>query len=380
MMAMRRSGVVAMRVLRRRRYRGRPGTGNGASGQKVDSFGQRAVVAERSVRRGIGSVDLLVRLAAEHGVAAPASLRRSGIAPRMLTDPYAEIEAEQELAVVRNIVRLIGHVPGLGLDAGRRYHLTAYGIWGYVLLASRTLGSAIEVGIRYLDLTFAFVRFRAERSRHELVLWLDDEAIPAECRQFLLERDAAAAVSLHRELFQAAIPLRRAWFRGPQPPYAGRFADFFPGPVSFDRPANLLALDAALADRALPQANEQTARVCEEQCRELLDRRRAPAGIAERVRRSLLRPGQPADMAAVARVLGMAPRSLHRHLAAEGTTYRRLVGEVRSALADEMLSHRMSVDEVAERLGYAEPASFIHAFRRWRGTSPGAYRRRAPAR
>src|SRR3989442_9066032 len=45
-----------------------------------------------------------------------------------------------------------------------------------------------------------------------------------------------------------------------------------------------------------------------------------------------------------------------RHLAAEGTTFRLLVDEVRGALAEEMLSHRMSVAEVAERLGYAEVA------------------------
>jgi AraC-like DNA-binding protein len=84
-------------------------------------------------------------------------------------------------------------------------------------------------------------------------------------------------------------------------------------------------------------------------------------------------------MAAVAALVGMAPRSLHRHLATEGTTFRRLVGEVRSALADEMLAHRMTVDEVAERLGYAEAASFIHAFRRWKGTSPHRARRAQPS-
>lgn len=333
-------------------------------------------MAGANVRRSIGSVHLLAGLAGERGVPPAAVLRGSGITTRMLRDPHAEIDARQELAVVRNLVRLVGDEPGIGLEAGRRYHLTAYGIWGYALLASRTLRSAIEVGIRYLDLTFAFVRFRAERGAREVVLVLDDDDVPADCRRFLLERDAAAAVAIHRELSQATVPLRRAWFRFPRPPYADRFADFFPGPVAFERPRNELALDAAWVDRPLPQANEQTARLCEEQCRELLDRRRARTRVSERVRHSLLRPAQSADMPAVAAALGMAPRSLHRHLAAEGTSFRRLVAEVRTALADEMLSHRMTVDEVAERLGYAEAASFIHAFKRWKGASPGVYRGR----
>lgn len=334
-----------------------------------------------TVRRGIASVHLMVGLAEERGVPAAACLRGSRIAPRLLRDPYAEIEAAQELTVVRNVVRLLGREPGIGLEAGRRYHLTAYGIWGYALLASRSLRSALEVGIRYLDLTFAFVRFvGGDDAGGDVAMTLDDAAIPEDCRQFLVERDAAAAVALHRELFNGPVPLRRVWFRFPRPPYAERFADAFPGPVSFGKPANVITIDGAWADRPLPQANEQTARLCEEQCGALLDRRRARARVSERVRQHLLRPGNAATMTAVARALAMAPRSLHRHLAAERTTFRRLVGEVRGALAEEMLAHRMSVQEVAERLGYAEPASFIHAFKRWRGVSPGSYRVRGGAR
>ena len=329
-----------------------------------------------AIRRGITSVHLLVQLAGERGCGAAACLAGSGISPDLLRDPYAEIEAHRELAVVRNLVRLLGREPGIALEAGSRYHLTAYGIWGYALLSSRTLRSAVEVGMRYLDLTFAFARFRAESVRHELRMVLDDVAIPEECRQFLVERDAAAAVALHRELFLDPIPLRRVGFRFPRPSYAERFRRYFNGPVAFGQPANEIVIDAAWADRPLPQANEQTARLCEEQCRDLLDRRRARAQVSERVRDHLLRPGVAASVPAVAAALGLAPRTLHRHLAGEGTTFRRLLGEVRVALAEEMLAHRMTVAEVAERLGYAEPASFIHAFKRWKGVTPGARRAR----
>ena len=36
----------------------------------------------------------------------------------------------------------------------------------------------------------------------------------------------------------------------------------------------------------------------------------------------------------------------------------------------------LRVEAVAERLGYAETASFTHAFRRWTGKSPSAFSRR----
>ena len=128
----------------------------------------------QTTRRGIAGVHVLVGLAAEHGVAAGACLRGSDISPRLLREPDAEIEARQELTVVRNIVRHLGRQPGIGLVAGSRYQLTAYGIWGYAFLASRTLRSAIEIGIRYVDLTFAFTRFRAETRPGELRVVMDE--------------------------------------------------------------------------------------------------------------------------------------------------------------------------------------------------------------
>jgi AraC-like DNA-binding protein len=270
-------------------------------------------------------------------------------------------------------------VPALGLAAGRRYRLTAYGIWGYALLSSRTLRSSIEFGIRYLDLTFAFARFRCETDAGTLRVVLDDADIPEECRQFLVERDAAATVTIQRDLFLAPVPLRRVSFRFPPPSYAARFGDFFPGPVSFGAPANALVIDRRVADQPLPQADERTARLCEEQCRDLLDRRRSRTPVSEQVRQRLLRPQAGAQMTRVAAALGLAPRSLHRRLADEGTSFRGLVDEVREALAEEMLAQRMTVDEVAERLGYAEASSFVHAFRRWKGVPPGRYRQRTRA-
>lgn len=335
-----------------------------------------------SVRRGIASVQLLVGLGEERGIPRAAALDGTGITPATLRDPLAEIEARQELGVVRNLLRHTGDPPGLGLEAGARYHLTTYGIWGYAVLASPTLRSASQVGLRYLDLTFAFARFEPEAAADALHLRLDDREIPEDCRRFLVERDAAAVVQMHRDLFAAPIPLRGVDLRFPaprEPAVRRRFEAFFPGPVAWGRPAHRLSVDAAWLDRPLPQANETTARLCEMQCRELLARRHVRSGVSEHVRRRLLRPGGAGEgMAQVAAALGMAPRTLRRRLAEEGTTFRRLADEVREALAEEMLGGRMRVEEVALRLGYAEPASFIHAFRRWKGVSPGAWRTRRP--
>jgi AraC-like DNA-binding protein len=50
--------------------------------------------------------------------------------------------------------------------------------------------------------------------------------------------------------------------------------------------------------------------------------------------------------------------------------------EVRQALAEELLATGgLNQEEIAERLGYSEVSNFAHAFRRWKGLTPGQYRR-----
>ncbi|WP_147502726.1 helix-turn-helix domain-containing protein, partial [Acinetobacter baumannii] len=48
---------------------------------------------------------------------------------------------------------------------------------------------------------------------------------------------------------------------------------------------------------------------------------------------------------------------------------------VRQVLAEQYLAlPKASVEQIAEWLGYAEPASFIHAYKRWHGKTPHAMR------
>ena len=53
---------------------------------------------------------------------------------------------------------------------------------------------------------------------------------------------------------------------------------------------------------------------------------------------------------------------------------------MRRQLAIQHLSDpRLSIEQVAQRLGFNDASSFHRAFRKWTGAAPGAYRaRRAP--
>lgn len=101
--------------------------------------------------------------------------------------------------------------------------------------------------------------------------------------------------------------------------------------------------------------------------------------VAERVRALLRDPRTTvgASIGQVARQLGVSERSLVRRLAAEGTSFRAIRDELRRELAIDELRSGMPIGEVAYRLGFAEPATFHRAFRRWTGDSPGRFKRRS---
>lgn len=324
--------------------------------------------------RNIGSVQLMTQLGTELGLTVPQCLQGSGLDVMALADGQAQVEASQELQVVANLLTCLPDQPLLGLLAGRRYQLSRYGIWGYALLSSASLGEALEMGLRYLDLTFAFCRIQAREEAGGHWLVIDDSWIEPELRRFLLLRDSSAITRIQRELTGLRQPFKSVQLALPAPPndLLSAYAEAYGCTPQFDAAEHLLELDPELLARGLPGDNPSIRQACEQQCHQLLQRYRARDGLAGRVRELLLEGGAALpDMPAVAARLHLTERTLRRRLSDEQTSFRQLQEETREALAEELLRvPGLSLDEVAQRLGYGEVSNFVHAFRRWKGMTP----------
>lgn len=317
---------------------------------------------------------LLTRLGMERGLSEADALKGTRLQLEDLTDPSAEVSARQELAIVANLVDAFGEESGLGVEAGSRYHLTAYGLWGFMLISSPTPRHAVDVALRYVDLTFAFCHVSAREQDGELQFILDASPVPARLRRFVLEREAAAIRTMQLEAFPEGLhPTRAAFaFR------AARTAatDILGTDVEYDTAETLLAYDSSALDLAMPQGNEHAVAMAIDQCRDLLQRRLARTGLSGQVRDVLVaRLNDPPDSDEVAASLHLSPRTFQRRLANEGTSFRSLLDEVREQLAEELLvTGGLPVTEVAHRLGYVEVSSFSQAFRRWKGIGPREWR------
>lgn len=143
-----------------------------------------------------------------------------------------------------------------------------------------------------------------------------------------------------------------------------------------DAPALVLGEDALALPVAARLSPEAGALV-----REMLawyTPRPAPT-IADRVAAALVR-----DLASVApkveqvaAELGVSPRSLHRQLAAAGTSYQRVLDRLRCAEAVRQAVDRgRPFKAIAAAVGFADQRAFRRAFKRWTGTTPQQFRRR----
>jgi AraC-like DNA-binding protein len=84
----------------------------------------------------------------------------------------------------------------------------------------------------------------------------------------------------------------------------------------------------------------------------------------------------PASLGDIANRLALSERTLRRRLHALGTSYNKILQDVRSSTAQECLrDSNLTTESIAWRLGYTETANFRHAFKRWTGQSPQAFRR-----
>lgn len=320
---------------------------------------------------------ILARLGMERGLSEEAVLAGTGVTVADLENPDIEVAAETETAVIRNLAGAAGPGETWGLDAGCRFHVTTFGIWGFALVSAPTVRAAVEIGLRWIDLTYALTAPFADVDEHgDLRMTFRTPPETDEVARFVLQRDMAAVQTIMQEVLgRDARFLRVTFTQVPGPGTVDRFTEVFGVTPEFGAPANTVVFAPDIVDTRLPQADEHTTALAQAQCRAMLDRRHTRPGVAGQVRDLVVARLRDVPTATeIASALNVSERTLRRRLADENTSVRTLVDEVRATLAAEFLSSgSLTIAEIAERLGYVEVSSFSQAFRRWHGVSARQY-------
>jgi AraC-like DNA-binding protein len=308
----------------------------------------------------------------------PIRLRHAaGIEADALSVMDGRMARTQFSALCELAVELSGD-PALGLHWAERMEEGTFGPVSYALAHSASLRHAVA----------SLVQLRGLVSDQHC-LQLVELSGTATVRVLLGRDDCLAVQRFGAEMMVTGLLrlLRRAGpdarpslvqFEYGAPAHAAEYARVFRCPLAFDRPFTGITLPRSLLDAPAANVDEDVHDLLHALAVRRLQHVTRTTPYALRVRDYLVRErrGQRTEMETVARAFQTSARTLRRHLSAEGRSYNDIATEALVVIAKQLLrDKRRSIGDTARDIGYANLSAFHRAFRRWTGTTPGAYRR-----
>ncbi len=320
----------------------------------------------------------LLEIAGERGLAAQDALASASIDITPSRIAESGLSFGQHLRLTQVVQEKL-NLQALATEIGWRLPPTALGSVGYAILSSSTVREAIEILQRFWHLIGRASNISATIRKE--ISWVDiDVYLPITAQQQAMIKEISF-VSMYRGVMAiapAAAGCTEVWFDFPEPDHSGYLRERI-GRVGFDRPSSQFRFPTWLLDTPLSMSNPVGLHAATQWCiREELERGLSNQRLSARLRAEL-KPGAHGypSLDEMARRLGMAPRTLRRHLQLEGTRYSALVDAAQRREALRLLDNsRLTAHEVADLLGYVNAANFTRAFRRWTGQTPSQYRSR----
>lgn len=310
--------------------------------------------------------------------------RQGGSVARVLSDvdlPFALLERREMLVPLREQFRFLERAAretgddcfGARLgQAVRMSELSAFGAW---VCAAETLMQAIERAHAGLNgMLQTSTALTLERQGPRIRWWIDFLEPETDGRHhnellgvgYMIDMIRTYAGSRwHPDLVMTALPTG-SWCAG--------LEDIFRTNVSHGHAAAGIAFDAALLERRAP-ASPVAGKTASPEMEPQVPAQDDELAIIAAVTDLAVHEDYP-RIEWVAAKLGTTRRSLQRRLAAHGTTFNCLIEQTLLRRAKALLAEDgTSITHIALQLGYADPAHFTRAFRRWTGVTPSAYRR-----
>jgi AraC-like DNA-binding protein len=294
--------------------------------------------------------------------------------------PHAEVN---DLLV--EAVALSGD-PALGVRAVRWEEPGDLGVVEHAAATCATVGDAIRVAIRFIGLVHDGIRLDLHVAAPLAVL---RARVPSglACVPAAIDLLFASLVHCGSQLLGRPVRPLRVELAHPGPADATTYVACF-REVRFDAGEHAMFMRSAALDVPMPAANPSLLQILTRYADHLLRELAPPRARAfsERARVTIadeLPSGSP-TAERIAHRLAVSVRTLHRRLAADGTSHHELVDDVRRTRAMLHLAGvGLSIGEISLRLGFAHPSAFHRAFKRWTRMTPAEYRfsaARAPGR
>jgi AraC-like DNA-binding protein len=294
----------------------------------------------------------------------------AGVPTAALTDPDMRIPA-RAICLMFDLAASRSGVADFGLRVAEKRKLSNLGPIGLVVREQPTLRKALTQLARYIWLQNDAYSVHLEETGDIAVLRM---ATPAWLGRQNTELSLGVAMRIVRDLLGDSWRPQEACFPHPAPPKLDTHRRVFGCTPLFEQDFLGLVIDRADLEAPITTADPAMA----QQLARYLEQIAAGRGnrVVDKVREMivLLLPAGHCSVERVASRLAMDRRTVHRHLAAEQTTFSELMNSVRRELAESLLSRGdRAFQSIAELLGFSSLSAFAHWFRRQFGCTASDY-------
>jgi len=325
-----------------------------------------------------GFVRALMELAVRKGAERMLLFERSGIDPADLEDQDNRIALAKYIALMR-AGQALGNDPALALHFGEAYDMSELSIVALIGQTCQTMSEAMEQLERFGRLIIDVeVEDPAGRrlvlSRENGQVWLIDTRKNPNAYPEITESGFARIASASHRARGQLPAIREIHVTHPAPYYSAEYDRVFQAPVYFASGRNALLMnDDLFMTHRTPNPSRYVFGILSERAEALLkalEKSETTRGQVESLLMPVLHTGG-ANMDIVAAKMRLSRTTLFRKLRAEGTTFEKLLDELRHKLALHYLGgKKVSVNETAYLVGFSDATAFSRAFKRWTGASP----------
>lgn len=337
------------------------------------------------MKRSILGLMYLIQGMRHVGIDVDARLANMGIHADAL-DPASIIPDEIEWDILQHISQDIS--PEQGLFIGQHYALAGYGPFLMLLVTSETLHKALLNGVQFQQLTHLFGSLHLEIKEDFIYLFYQPVDLNTHLGQLRAQCEISGTYKFLQDIFKMMgleipnIRIELPFTRPKDLNLLAAYQDYYGRDVKFGcREAAFILENTQILNIKIPSADVLTYRIYEEKCLADIQNLEKSASlkltVVEYVKDYLeMQNGVIPTMAETACALHIPERTLRHQLQQMQTSYKEIREKLIQQKAIKFIENSSySIEQVAEMLGYSEPAAFNHAFKRWFGLSPRQYNR-----
>ena len=307
------------------------------------------------------------------------ALERAGINPAVMDQPNQRVHTDQVARLFKTVQETLDD-EFMGFTQNN-CKVGLFATMAELVSHCSTLGELLAKAVNFYNLVSNDIPMQLSQSEGNAVLSFTMNQPQLDPEHFMTEFWLVIWHRFPSWYIGEPIRLRETHFTFKSPTHRSELQIMFPGQLQFKRSANRLIFDAQYLDKPLVRSDQELAAFVQNAPADVMTIPGSDTTLEAQIER-IIGQRDPdrlvfAPIHELAKELGVSSQTLHRRLKESATSYQKIKDNLRREVAiHKLVNERLSVEQVAEVVGFTESRSFTRAFKHWTGLTPREYCKR----